>query len=266
VDLAGKTVVVTGAASGIGFAIADACARQGARIVLGDVEVDALDRARAAIADRGVEVVAVRTDVRERENLDRLRDATDDAFGGADVLCNNAGVSNPFAPIWEAERSDLEWVFKVNMGGVLHGLRAFLPGMIERGRPGHVVNTASMSALGPAAFSASYAMTKAAVVSLSCSLRDELQAVGAPIGVSVVLPELIATRLAFSTRNRGASTDAVAEDPEQDWSRDGISPTVIADRVTSAIRDERLWAMPPASDQFVQAALAWMDDIRAATS
>jgi NAD(P)-dependent dehydrogenase (short-subunit alcohol dehydrogenase family) len=262
--MTGKTVVVTGAASGIGFAIADGCAGLGARIVLADVEDDALQKARTAIAERGVEVIAVRTDVRQAQHLERLRDETDRAFGGADVVCNNAGVQNPLAPIWDAEASDLDWVFQVNLWGVLNGVRAFVPGMVERGRPGHIVNTSSMAAFGPAPSSASYAMTKAAVVSLSCSLRDELRAVDAPIGVSVVLPELIATRLAFSARNRGETTDAVDEDPEQDWSRGGLDPAVVAERITSAIGDGRFWVLPPADDFFMQAAIRWMDEIRAA--
>jgi NAD(P)-dependent dehydrogenase (short-subunit alcohol dehydrogenase family) len=264
VEIAGKTVVVTGAASGIGHAIAEACAAEDARLALADIEPAALDRARDAFAERGVDVIAVQTDVRHAPDLERLRNEVDRVFGGADIVCNNAGVMSPVVSLWESPVADLEWVFAVNLWGIVNGVRAFVPGMIERGGPTHIVNTASMAALGPAPHSAGYAMSKAAVVSMSCSLRDELQET--EVGVSVLLPELIRTRLAFAERNRGNGTEPFEEDPAADVFKDGLDPVVIAARVVSAVREERFWILPPPSDYFMQAANAWMDSIRAAST
>jgi NAD(P)-dependent dehydrogenase (short-subunit alcohol dehydrogenase family) len=264
VEIAGKTVVVTGAASGIGFAIAEAFAVEGARLVLADIESSALDRARGAVADRGVDVVIVQTDVREASALEHLRDEVDRTFGGADIVCNNAGVMSPLVPFWESPVADIEWVLSVNLWGIVHGTRAFLPGMIERGRPAHVVNTASMAAFGPAPHSAGYAMSKAAIMSLSCSLRDELQAT--PVGVSVLLPEMIRTRLAFAERNRGDGSETYEEDAAADVFKDALDPAVVAARVVAAVREEHFWILPPPDDFFMQAASTWMDEIRAAST
>jgi NAD(P)-dependent dehydrogenase (short-subunit alcohol dehydrogenase family) len=263
-EIAGKTVVVTGAASGIGLAIAEAGADQGARLALADIEPVALESARDLIARRGGEVIAVSTDVRHATALEQLRDEVDRVFGGADIVCNNAGVLSPLLPLWEMPVADVEWVFAVNLWGIVRGVQAFVPGMIARGHPGHVVNTSSMAALGAAPYTAAYGMSKAAVVSLSCSLRDELQAVGAPVGVSVLLPEMIRTRLAFAERNRAADSQPVDEDPALNFANDGLDPAVIGDRVVRAIRRESFWILPPSDDPFMQAASLWMDGIKGA--
>jgi NAD(P)-dependent dehydrogenase (short-subunit alcohol dehydrogenase family) len=263
VEIAGKTVVVTGAGSGIGLAIAESCAMEGARLALADIELTALDQARARIADRGVDVIAVPTDVRQAADLERLRDEVDHVFGGADIVCNNAGVMSSRISLWEMPSADLEWVFGVNLWGIVHGVRAFVPGMIERDRPAHIVNTASMAALGAAPHSAGYAMSKAAVVSMSCSLRDELLETN--VDVSVLLPELIRTRLAYAERNRGDGTEPFEKVPAADVFEGGLDPGVIAARVLAALREERFWILPPPDDYFMQAANAWMDGIRAAS-
>jgi NAD(P)-dependent dehydrogenase (short-subunit alcohol dehydrogenase family) len=263
VEIAGTTVVVTGAASGIGCAIADGCATAGARLALADIELAALERVRENFERRGVDVIAVRTDVRLAAELEHLRDEVDRSFGGADIVCNNAGVMSSLVSLWESPIEDLEWVLAVNLWGIVHGVRAFVPGMIERGRPAHIVNTASMAGLGPAPHSTGYAMSKAAIISMSCSLRDELAETD--VGVSVLLPELIQTRLAFAERNRGDGSEMFDEDPAADVFKDGLDPAVVAARVVSAIREERFWILPPPDDFFMRAANTWMDDIRAAS-
>ena len=266
VDIADKAVVVTGGASGIGLAIAEACGELGARVALADIEEAALEAAQSLLADRGVTAIVVQTDVRHADQLERLRDEVDREFGGADIVCNNAGILPPAAMLWDTPVRDLEWAFSVNLWGIVHGVRAFVPGMIERGSPAYIVNTASMAGLGGSPLYAGYGMTKAAVVSLSNSLRDELQAVGAPIGVSVLLPEMISTRLAYAERNRGDATVQIAEDPELDVFRIGLDPAVVGDRVVSAIREDRFWILPPGDDQFMAAAVAWMDGIKESAS
>ena len=202
--------------------------------------------------------------MRHASDLERLRDEVDRVYGGADIVCNNAGVMSPLVPLWESPVADLEWVFAVNLWGIVHGVRAFLPGMLERGGPAHVVNTASMAALGAAPHSAGYAMSKAAVLSMSCSLRDEL--LETEVGVSVLLPELIRTRLAYAERNRGDGSEPFEEDPAADVFKGGLDPGVIAERVVSAVREQRFWILPPPEDYFMQAANAWMDEIRAAST
>lgn len=264
-EIAGTTVVVTGGASGIGFAIAQTFGRAGARLVLADIEQGALDTACSQLAGTGVEAVGVRTDVRSPDDLEQLRQVADVRFGGADIVCNNAGIVPPYAPVWELSAPDVDWVLDVNLRGILNGIRAFVPGMIERGRPARVVNTSSMAALGFTPFVAGYAMTKAAVVAVSGSLREELQMVAPHVGVSVLLPEMVSTRLAFSERNRGDETAALDEDPELNPMRGGLDPLVIGERVLAAVRDERFWILPPPTDPFMEGAFAWMDEIRAAS-
>jgi NAD(P)-dependent dehydrogenase (short-subunit alcohol dehydrogenase family) len=264
VEIAGKTVVVTGGASGIGFAIAEGFASEGARLAIADIESSALEGARERLTDRGADVVTVQTDVRNASALEHLRDEVDRELGGADIVCNNAGVMSPLVSFWESPAADIEWVLSVNLWGIIHGARAFLPGMIERGRPAHMVNTASMAAFGGAPHSAGYAMSKAAIVSLSCSLRDELLATD--VGVSVLLPEMIRTRLAFAERNRGDGSADFEEDPAADVFKDALDPAVIAARVVDAVRAQRFWILPPPDDYFMQTASTWMDEIRAAST
>jgi NAD(P)-dependent dehydrogenase (short-subunit alcohol dehydrogenase family) len=265
VQIADKTIVVTGAASGIGFAIAKSCLERGGRVVLADIEERALDQASGCLAD--VERMSTWVvDVRRPEGLKALREHVDATFGGADILCNNAGVMPQGAPVWETPLEDLEWVAAVNLWGIVHGVREFVPGMVERARPAYIVNTASMAGFGPAPFYAGYAMTKAAIVSLSATLHGELVATHAPIGVSVLLPEAIATRLAFAERNRGTGGEAVDEDRSRDLFRGALDPDVIGARVADAIESDRFWILPPKEDPHMQGALTWMEGMKTSAS
>ena len=259
-DIAGKNVVVTGAASGIGFAIAAACLAQGGNVVLADIERRSLDAAVDALGP-GDHVSTFMVDVRRPEQLNELREHVDATFGGADLLCNNAGVMPTAGLLWETPAADLQWVSEVNLWGVVHGIRAFVPGMLARGRPAHVVNTASMAAIGPSPYFAGYAMTKAAIVSLSATLREELDAVGAPVGVSVLLPEMIRTRLAFAERNRRSGDADFVEDPMLDVFKDALDPATIGARVVDAVERGRFWILPPRDDPFMANATAWMDEL-----
>jgi NAD(P)-dependent dehydrogenase (short-subunit alcohol dehydrogenase family) len=180
-DLAGRVAVVTGAASGIGRALARAFAEREMRVVLADLQADALDPVAAELRDAGAEVVAVATDVAVADQVSALAEQAQEAFGRVHVVCHNAGV---FAGglSWEAPLADYAWVFDVNVWGVIHGVRAFTPLQLAHGEPGHVVITASMAALTSAPFCAPYYMSKHAVLALAESLHLELAAKRAAVG------------------------------------------------------------------------------------
>ncbi len=222
-EFQGKVAVVTGAASGIGLALADRFAREGMRVVLADVEREPLDRAAAALADEfGADsVLAVPTDVRDEQAIDALAAATFERFGTAHLVCNNAGVGVG-GLAWTIPADRWRWIVDVNLLSVAHGVRAFVPRMIEQGE-GHVVNTASAAGIltGPAM--APYYATKHGVVALSESLYFDLQLTGATgVGVSVLCPEWVRTQIAESERNR---PDGVGEMP-------GLGGAVAADDVS----------------------------------
>jgi NAD(P)-dependent dehydrogenase (short-subunit alcohol dehydrogenase family) len=201
-SFAGKIAVVTGGGSGIGRALALALARDGARIVVADVdEADAGETVRLAAA-AGAEALAVRTDVSDRRQVEALADRVYERFGATHVLCNNAGVvvhGGLEAATWE----DWQWVVGVNLWGVVHGLLAFVPRMIAGGEGGHVVNTASMAGLIASQGLGVYNTTKYAVVGLSETLAKDLRPHG--IGVTVVCPMGVATRIRQAGRNRPAA-------------------------------------------------------------
>jgi NAD(P)-dependent dehydrogenase (short-subunit alcohol dehydrogenase family) len=231
-QLEGRTAVVTGAASGIGRALAAACAGAGMRVAAADIEAGPLAETVGAVRASGGEAIAVTTDVADAASLRDLAATVDATFGGADLLCNNAGV---FAggTLWSEPVADFAWVMGVNFYGILHGIQAFVPGMLERGRPGHVVNTISAAGLFPSAFSAAYTTSKFAALALTECLAGELAAAGAPIGVTALCPGAVATGIATSERNR---TDGGA----------GSAPDAARDLVGRALTDLTARGRPPA--------------------
>ena len=265
----GKTAVVTGAASGIGLAIARRLGAEGMRVVLADVEDDALATAAAELAAAGVESIAVRTDVSRAADVEALAERATEAFGAVHLLCNNAGV---FAGgnSWEVSLADWEWILGVNLWGVIHGLRSFVPRLLAHGEPAHVVNTASMAGFVSLPFTAPYCVSKHAVVALSGSLYHELTLRGAPVGVSVLCPEAVATRIGEAERNRPYAAATGAETPEQSMVRAalqesvgrGLAPEVLADRVVRAVRERRFYAL--SEDDWRRAAELRSEDIRLA--
>jgi NAD(P)-dependent dehydrogenase (short-subunit alcohol dehydrogenase family) len=240
-DFTDKVVVVTGAASGIGRGLAVAFAREGARVVAADVDAGGLDDTALAVkTDAGGDVMTAVVDVRHGDELEALAARVDAECGGADVLCNNAGVFRG-GVVWQNPQSDWDWVFGVNVFGIVNGLRAFVPGMIERGREGHIVNTASMAGLVATGMSGIYTVSKFAAVALSEVLARDLQSAGAPIGVSVLCPSAVATRIAESQRNREQpiDDDESANAIEQilgDFCGRGIDPMEVGPLVVAAIR------------------------------
>jgi NAD(P)-dependent dehydrogenase (short-subunit alcohol dehydrogenase family) len=252
-DLKGKVAVVTGAASGIGRAMAERFAREGMKVVLADVEKKALEETVGAIAKSGTEAWGVVTDVSRREDVEALARKTFELHGGAHVLCNNAGVGAG-GMSYEQPLSDWEWTIGVNLWGVIHGIRAFVPRMIEQGE-GHVVNTASMAGLISAPGMGAYCASKHAVVAISECLFHELTlAAGGKVKVSVLCPGWVKTNIADAERNRPESLkgrpagqrgpqEQMMETMMRQLIAGGMPPSEVADMVLAAIREERFWIL-----------------------
>jgi NAD(P)-dependent dehydrogenase (short-subunit alcohol dehydrogenase family) len=196
-ELGGRVAVVTGAASGIGLGIAEAFAEAGMKVVLADMDTDRLLAVRARLAGLGHEVAAVVTDVGDPAQVEALADATIDAFGDVHVICNNAGVVRA-GRTWELPLEDWALVLRVNLLGVVHGVRSFVPRLLASGHEGHVVNVASMAAVTPVPGIGPYNVSKHGVLALSETLQAELGAAGAPIGVTVVMPGRVRSRLGLA--------------------------------------------------------------------
>ena len=248
----GRVAVVTGAASGIGLALAERFAAEGMKVVMADIEAPALEAAAAGLRRAGATVLPVRVDVSRPEDVERLARETYEAHGAAHVLCNNAGVA-VLGAAHEHTLADWQWVINVNLWGVIHGVRAFLPRMLAGGSEGHIVNTASMAGLTTAPFMSVYDVTKHGVVALSESMYKELQVSGAPIGVSVVCPGLIDTNIMRSSRNRpetlaeAGKTGPMAEAFGQalaDRLTGGYPPSEVAEQVVEGIREGRFYIVP----------------------
>lgn len=249
-ELSGRVAVVTGAASGIGLAMAKAFADEGMRVVLADVDVDGLDTTCRTLTREGARAIAVPTDVREPAAVDALRDAALSTFGAVHVVCNNAGVGVG-GPVWQVPLETWEWVFGVNFWGVVHGVRAFVPLLLEQGE-GHVVNTASAMGLLSAPFLGAYGASKHAVVAVSETLAMELAGTG--VGVSVLCPLWVRTRIHESDRNAPAEVVALAADDPVSLAggreviaglvESGLAPEVVATRVVEAVKEGGFWVFP----------------------
>ncbi|NGZ84915.1 SDR family oxidoreductase [Duganella aceris] len=201
-----KVAVITGGASGLGREFANVAAREGMKLVLADVQRDALDRAVEELKAQGASVISALCDVRKGEQVQALADAAVAEFGAVHLLFNNAGVGSG-GLIWENTEADWEWVMGVNVWGVIHGVRIFTKLMLaaagkDAAFEGHIVNTASMAGLLNAPAMGVYNVSKHAVVSLSETLYQDLQLVGAPIGASVLCPYFVPTGISQSHRNR----------------------------------------------------------------
>jgi NAD(P)-dependent dehydrogenase (short-subunit alcohol dehydrogenase family) len=248
-----RVAVITGAASGIGRGLARRCVDEGMKVVLADIEEAALMETEAELRALGAPVLAVVTDVSQARDVELLAQKTLDAYGAVHLLCNNAGVG-VVRSVWESTLADWQWVLGVNLWGVIHGLRVFVPIMLKQDTECHIVNAASIAGLvvGPGS-SSTYNVSKHGVVALSETLYYELAERGAKLNVSVLCPGWVNTRIFDAERNRpielrndpltlpvDPAAEAVIQEGRQ-AAQHGMSPDQVAERVFQAIRDEQLY-------------------------
>lgn len=262
-ELSGKVAIVTGAASGIGLAMATSFAAEGMKVVMADIEAGPLAEAAAGLPD-DVERLTFVCDVSDAAQVDALRDAAVEAFGTVHVLCNNAGVAGG-GPIWAQSRADWDWILGVNLFGVINGITSFTPLLIEQGE-GHIVNTASIAGMISMPWGGTYNVSKHAVVTLSETLWADLQMAGATnVGVSVLCPGWVQTRIAESGRNRPKVGGEAREPSEEEkvmlglvggLVAEGLNPRQVAELVRDAVRGDRFYVfthptwMPLIADRF----------------
>ena len=265
-----KVAVITGAGSGIGRAIADRCVQEGMKVVLADIEQQALDRAEQELKSIGAGVMAVRTDVSSADSVEALAQKAVHAFGGVHLLFNNAGVGAG-STVWDCTLADWQWVMGVNLWGVVHGIRAFMPLMLAQDTECHIVNTASVAGLLPYHSSAPYQVTKHAVVALSENLYFSLAQRNAKIKVSVLCPGWVKTRILESERNRPEEylnppqqqifrpeNEAIMQEMRQALEA-GMSPDHLAGFVFEAIREDKFYIL--SHPEFTPAIQTRMEDI-----
>ncbi|MBV9771541.1 MAG: SDR family NAD(P)-dependent oxidoreductase [Bryobacterales bacterium] len=248
-----KVAVITGAASGIGRSIAERCLTEGMKVVLADVEEANLTQAETELKAAGGTVLAVRTDVSKRSDVELLARQALDAFGQVHLLFNNAGVAAGGAP-WEATWNDWEWVIGVNLWGVIHGVKVFTPLMLEQNTECHIVNTSSTAGLIVGGGTTPYSVTKHAVVALSESMYLALRQRNSLVNVSVLCPGLVRTNIVNAERNRPAElrNEPIAMSPAMQAGLAALkavvaasmSPLQVAEVVFDAIEKEQFYILP----------------------
>lgn len=251
-DLADRVAVITGAASGIGQGLARRFAREGMKLVLADIEEAALLEVEKELRLGGTPVLAVKTDVSRKASVFALADRAFDAFGRVHIVCNNAGVSGGLGHIWEIPDQDWEWIMAVNVSGVLHGIQAFVPRMIEYGEEGLILNTSSVVGLTTGTSSV-YGVTKHAVSRMTEGLHYDLRAAGSKLRAALLVPGATATNILYADRNRPQdllvprNEEAQAALIQRRQARHarlqeiGMTPEQLADLTVEGIRQERLY-------------------------
>ncbi|MCU0951699.1 MAG: SDR family oxidoreductase [Burkholderiaceae bacterium] len=232
-DFAGKVAVITGAGSGFGREFARRAHALGMKLVLADIEADALNAVVGELGSAGGQVIGEPVDVARGEDVQRLADRAFAEFGGVQLLFNNAGVGSG-GLVWENSDRDWQWVLGVNLWGVIHGIRHFVPRMLAAGEPAHVVNTASVAGLVCAPNMGVYNVSKHAVVALTETLKHDLVLAGAPIGVTLLCPAYVPTGIARSHRNRPAELAPEAPTASQKQAQAAIAKAVDSGRLSAA--------------------------------
>ena len=236
--IAGQVAVVTGAASGIGRAIAAECSSRGMRVVLADIDTNGLDGLAAELAGQGREGLAMRCDTASSTDVQELAEVVAGRYGQVHLLVNNAGVAGAAGPSWMIGEADWKWTLDVNLFGPVNVLRGFLPRMIEGGVPGWVINIASLSGLLPTPGAAPYSASKAALLALSEALSLELKQAGAPIGVTIACPAAVATSIASSLRPSSPDAGDAVQTSASALAC-GMAPEEAARRILAAAEDGR---------------------------
>jgi len=265
-DFKGKVAVITGAASGIGLALSQRFADERMRVVLADLDENSLRHAAQVIAAKGVETLSVVTDVSVQEDVDLLAQKTLDRFGSVHVVCNNAGVIRGGLS-WEMPVEDYQWHLAVNTWGVIHGIRTFMPILIEQDEETLILNTSSQSGMTCTPYSAAYCLSKHAVVALSECLYHEIAMQGLKVQVAVLCPMAVDTDIDKSERIRperyklpsDARSD-IADFVTQGLSeqlKKGITPELMAEQTLKGIRERRFYIFSESAE-----AVQWKDNIR----
>ncbi len=247
-DLAGKVAVVTGGASGIGAATARRFAEEGMSIVLADIDESAMATVTETIgADTGVDVLAVRTDVSKADQVEALADDALERFGAVHVVFNNAGVGI-CESLWNTSIADWEFLLGVNVWGVIHGIRTFVPIMRKQNQPAHLINTASLAGLGTVPTLGAYCATKHAVIGMTEALHAELALLESPVKVSVLCPSFTKTPLFRNSQRLRPGEVLDLEGPLAHFDEfmnqgidGGVDPRELADMVVDGIRNDRFW-------------------------
>jgi NAD(P)-dependent dehydrogenase (short-subunit alcohol dehydrogenase family) len=246
--LEGRVAAVTGAASGLGRAMALAFAAEGMHAALADVDEPGLKSTLNEVQSRGVRAFAMRVDVSRYQEVESFCSKAIAQFGATHVVCNNAGVS-PLGAVWENTLADWQWILGVNLWGVIHGVRAFVPRLLAQGE-GHVVNTASVAGLISPPGMGAYNVTKHAVVALSESLYHDLRLRGSPVGVSVLCPAYVPTGIADSERNRPRELCNPEKKPSKEEAllkkavaSGKLSADDVARAVVAAVKEERFYVL-----------------------
>jgi NAD(P)-dependent dehydrogenase (short-subunit alcohol dehydrogenase family) len=238
----GQVAVVTGGASGIGLAIADALVQRGVNVMIADIRKDAIPVAVDALAGRPGHAAGVRADVSVDADLDALADATVERFGRVDLVCNNAGVVCEQAPTWEQRAETWRWLIDVKLMGVVNGVRTFAPLLITQGF-GHFLNTASVGGLMPLPTLAPYNATMHAVVGLTETLNAELRSVSTLLGATVLCPGLVDTALGANSARLVPLGAAATPDNAGSMPAGAISPAVVAQAAIEAVEADRVHAI-----------------------
>lgn len=249
-DLKGKVAAVTGAASGLGRSMALAFAAEGMHVALADVDQEGLLETREALRPHGVKTTALRVDVSKAAEVDAFAERAVKELGAVHLACNNAGVS-PLGAVWENALADWRWILGVNLWGVIHGVRAFAPRLIAQNE-GHIVNTASVAGLISPPGSGAYNVTKHAVVTLSESLHHDLRERNSAVGVSVLCPAYVPTRITESERNRPSDLPPSEKSPatlareallKKAVASGKVSADQVAQAVVAAVKEERFYIL-----------------------
>jgi NAD(P)-dependent dehydrogenase (short-subunit alcohol dehydrogenase family) len=249
-ELKGKVAAVTGAASGLGRAMALAFAKEGMDLALADVDQTNLSSVEEEVRAQGVRAITLRVDVSQAEQVEAFRDHVVARLGGVHLVCNNAGVS-PLGAVWENSVADWQWILGVNLWGVINGVRAFTPHLIAQNQ-GHIVNTASVAGLISPPGSGAYNVTKHAVVALSESLHHDLRERKSAVGVSVLCPAYVPTRITESERSRPATLPIGSKSKEtlareamlkKAVSSGKVSAEQVAQAVVAAVKKNRFYVL-----------------------